>query len=116
MDKRKENILAIILFVGLVSHYFIGYFLWDEIGSEKVYSITAYFCMDLWGFVVYLLANGRALKGMGGLGMVCGTFFFYMEFNDPSLWNKRDFMTLGLVIINCCFIWFFTDKIKKTKI
>jgi len=113
VSKRKENILALVLLIGLVSHYFIGYFLWDKLGSEKIYSITAYFNMDLWGFVVYLLANGRVLKGMGGLGMVCGSFFFYMEFSDPYFWSVRDYLTLGLVGMNCGFIWMFTDKIKN---
>lgn len=112
MPKNKENILAAILFVGLVSHYFIGYFLWDKLGSEKVYSVTAYFCMDLWGFVVYLLASSKLLKGMGGLGMVCGSYYFYMEFNDPNFWGVRDFLTLALVFTNCLFLWFFTDKFK----
>lgn len=69
--------------------------------------------MDVFGFVVYMLANGKVLKGMGALGMVCGTFFFYMEFNDPNLWVKRDYLTLGLVFVNCYFIWFYTDKLKK---
>jgi len=112
VSKQKENILAVVLFIGLVSHYFIGYFLWDKLGSEKIYSITAYFNMDLWGFVVYLLATSKTLKGMGALGMVCGSYFFYMEFNDPYLWNTRDYLTLGLVSVNCGFIWYFTDKIK----
>lgn len=113
MNKKTENILAAMLVVGLVSHYFIGYFLWDKLGSEKIYSITAYFCMDIWGFVVYLLACGKVLKGVGALGMLLGSYFFYMEFNDPSLWVERDYMTLTLVAINCFFIWHFTDKIKK---
>ena len=113
MSKNKENILAAVIFVGLISHYFIGYFLWDKLGSEKIYSITAYFCMDICGFVVYLLASGKLLKGMGGLGMLLGSYFFYMEFNDPSLWDVRDYLTLGLVAMNCCFIWLFTDKMKR---
>lgn len=112
MDKYKENILAAVIFIGLLSHYVIGYFLWDKLGSEKLYSITAYFCMDIWGFIVYLLANSKALKGMGALGMVLGSYFFYMEFNDPNFWNLRDYLTLGLVVLNCGFIWMFTDKIK----
>ena len=69
--------------------------------------------MDIWGFVVYLLANAKALKGMGAFGMILGSYFFYMEFNDPSLWNLRDYLTLGLVAVNCGFIWIFTDKFKS---
>jgi len=116
MDKKKENILALVLFLGLVSHYFVGYFLWDKLGSEKIYSITAYFCMDVWGLVVYLIASGKILKGAAALGMACGTFFFYMEFNDPYLWETRDYLTLTLVIINCFFIWFYIDKYKNRKL
>lgn len=113
MSKKQETILAVVLAVGLVSHFFLGYFYWDKLGSERIYSLTAYFCMDLWGFVVYLLANGRILKGMGALGMVCGAFFFYMEFNDPNLWIQRDYLTLALVLGNSFFIWVFTDKVKN---
>jgi hypothetical protein len=112
MDKRKENIIAGIMFIGLVSHYLFGYFFWDELTAVNIYYITVYWCMDLWGFTVYLLACGRILKGVGALGMLLGSYFFYMEFNDPSVWAERDYLTLGLVFSNCFFIWYFTDKIK----
>ncbi len=113
MQRHKENILALVLFIGILSHYCLGYFFWDKLGTEKLYSITAYFCMDLYGFIVFLLSSTKLLKGMGAFGMICGTFFFYMEFNDPSLWSARDYLTLGLVLVNCSFIWIFTNKFKN---
>jgi len=116
MSNKKENILGVVLFIGILSHYCLGYFFWDKLGSEKIYSITAYFNADVYGFIVYLLSKGKLLKGMGALGMVCGSYFFYMEFNDPNLWGIRDFLTLGLVVTNCFFVWFFTDKFKQKKL
>jgi len=113
MTKKQENMLAAILVVGMFSHFCLGYFFWDKIGTESLYSITAYFCMDLWGFVVFLLANGKILKGIGALGMILGSYFFYMEFNDPTFWQERDYLTLGLVLSNGFFLLVFTDKFKN---
>lgn len=116
MEKKKENILAAIIFVGLISHYVFGYFFWDKLGSDRIYSITAYFCMDLYGFLVYLLSKGKILKGMGALGMLLGTYYFYMEFQEPYLWVSRDYLTLALTLVNIFFIWFFTEKFKNKTI
>lgn len=113
MNEKKENILGVILFVGLISHYLFGYFLWDKLGGEKLYSVTAYFNADVYGFIVYILAKSKWLKGMGALGMVLGSFFFYQEFNEPSSWVERDYLTFGLVFANCFFIWHFTEKFKN---
>ena len=115
---KTESVLASIIFIGLISHYLFGYFFWDVIGSEKVYSITAYFCMDIWGLCLFVLANTKILKGMGCLGMVLGTYYFYMEFQDPSNWKVEDykgFATFSLAGINLAFVWHFTDKFKKLK-
>ena len=112
MRKKKENILAAILFIGLASHFLFGYFFWDEIKAVNIYYVSVYFLCDVFGFVVYLLANSKALKGVGALGMILGTFYLYQEFNDPSLWVQRDYITLGLVFLNSYFIWYFTDRFK----
>lgn len=107
-----------MIFIGLLSHYFFGYFLWDKIGTEKLYSITAYFCMDVWGLVVIILSKTRLLKGFGYLGMVLGTYYFYMEFNDPYNWQVEDYKggaTLLLSFINLFFLWYYTDLFKKLK-
>lgn len=116
MDKKKETILALVLFIGLASHFLLGYFFWDEIKIVNIYYVSIYFLCDVFGFVVYLLATSKALKGMGALGMILGTFYLYREFNDPSLWIKRDYITLGLVFVNCFFIWLLTDKVKNKNI
>lgn len=118
MSKKKENILAAIIFIGFISHYCFGYFFWKELGSEKIYSITMYFCADIWGLVLFLLACGRILKGLGVLGMVLGTFFFYMEFQDPYNWevvDYRNLATLTLSSINLFFVLYYTDVFKKLK-
>lgn len=115
---KKELILGLMIFIGLISHYVFWYFFWDKIGTEKLYSITAYFCMDIWGLVVFVLANTRFLKGLGCLGMVLGSYFFYMEFNDPQNWEVSDYKvgcTFFLLIINLFFVWYYTDKFKKLK-
>jgi len=116
MQKNKESILAVVLFVGLVSHFGIGYFFWEEIKFVNVYYLTVYFLFDVFGFVVYLLATSKALKGIGALSMVVSLYYIYMEFNNPSFWVERDYLTLGLTLANCAFIWFFTDKFKNKSI
>jgi len=116
MSKQKESILAWVMAIGFLSHYIFGYFFWDEIKVANIYYISVYFNMDILGFVVYLLAHSRILKGMGALGMILGTYYFYMEFNDPASWILRDYLTLGLLFANCFFLWLFTDKIKNKKL
>jgi len=117
--KEKESILGFAIFIGLIAHYVFGYFFWDKIGYDRVYCITAYFCMDVWGMVVFIIAKGKILKGAGALGMVLGTYYFYMEFNDPFVWAGNDYKllaTLALSIMNLFFIWYYTDLFKKIKI
>ena len=95
-----------------------GIFFWDKIGSEKIYSITAYFCMDIFGLVVFILANTKFLKGAGCLGMALGSYFFYMEFDDPYNWevaNYKGLATLVLMTINLFFVWYYTDLFKNLK-
>lgn len=107
-----------MIIIGLISHYLFGYFFWDKLGSDLIYSITAYFCMDVWGLVVFILATTRFLKGLGCLGMILGTYYFYMEFRDPMVWNNTDFKglpTFGLAVINLFFLWYYTDLFKKVK-
>jgi len=119
LKKSKETILGWLIFIGLVSHYVFGYFFWDKLEYDRVYCITAYFCMDIWGLVVFIIANKKVLKGAGCLGMILGTYYFYMEFNDPFVWAGNDYKglaTLALLIVNLFFLWYFTDIFKKLKI
>lgn len=113
MNERKENILASILFIGLGLHFGVGYFFWDEIKVVNIYYVSIYFMVDVFGLVVYLLATGSLLKGIGALGMALGTFYLYKEFNDPAYWIERDYTTMGLVFANMAFIWYYTDKVKN---
>lgn len=110
MNKRKENILAVVVFIGLITHFLFGYFFWDEIKFVNIYYVSTYFLCDVLSFTVYLIATAKWLKGIGALGMVLSVFYIYMEFQNPTYWVQRDYLTLGLVIVNCGFIWFFTDK------
>jgi len=104
------------MMIGLIMHYYLGYFLWDKISFINLYYISFYFCMDLWGFIVFMLATKSALlKGAGGLGMVLGSYFMYMEFHDPMNWQERDYTMLVMVGMNCAFIWFITENIKFKK-
>lgn len=116
---KNEKILGLMIFIGLMSHYVFGYFFWDKIGTEKLYLITAYFCMDIFGLVVFILAKTKFLKGLGCLAMVLGTYYFYMEFNDPQNWRVGDYKmgcTFLLLIVNLVFVWIFTDKFKNLKL
>lgn len=109
--KEKENKIAIMMFIGLVSHYCFGYFFWGVLPKVNIYYLTVYFNMDVWGFTVFMCARkSELLKGMGCLGMVLGSYFFYMEFNDPATWTQRDYMTLAMMFFNVFFIWVFTEK------
>ncbi len=115
---KKETILGLMIFIGLISHYVFGYFFWDKIGSEKIYSISAYFCMDVWGLVVFILAKTKTLKGAGCLGMVLGSYFFYMEFNDPQNWRVSDYKagcTFLLLVVNLAFVWHYTNLFQRLK-
>lgn len=112
MQKRKENILTAILFIGIILHFGIGYFLWDEITVVNIYYVSVYFLGDVCGFVIFLISQGNLLKGGGMLMMGLSTYYLYMEFNDPTYWIERDYITLGMVFANVFFIWFFTSKFK----
>ncbi|MES2382415.1 MAG: hypothetical protein V4538_15315 [Bacteroidota bacterium] len=114
MTKAQETILGWVVFVGLISHFGLGYFFWDVIKVVNIYYVSIYFMVDVMGFVIYLTSReSKMLKGMGALGMVLGTFYLYREFNNPMYWTERNFITLGLVLSNTFFIWYFTDKIKN---
>lgn len=110
MEKKKENILALIISVGLLFHFGLGYFFWYELGVEKLYRLTGFFCMDLWGFLVFLLSRTKGLKGIGALGMALGTYFAHMEFQG---WDLKDYLTLGLIFGNVFFICLFTEEFKN---
>lgn len=74
--------------------------------------------MDVFGLCLYIIATTNFLKGMGGLGMALGTYFFYMEFNDPMNWRVQDYKGLAtfvLAIINLFFILYYTDLFKNIK-
>ena len=74
--------------------------------------------MDIWSLVFYIVAGTRFLKGMGCLGMALGTYFFYMEFNDPYKWLGQDYKGLAtfmLLIVNLFFVFYYTDKFKNLK-
>ena len=116
--KNKEAVLVWAIFIGLFLHHFFGYFFWDKIPNVNVYYISVYFCMDVWGLVVFLIATKNILKGAGCLGMVLGTFYFYKELNNPEVWVDNDYKLLAmffLSIVNLFFIWYYTDIFKKLK-
>lgn len=118
MQQYKETILGWVLFTGLVSHFLFGYFLWDIVGTEKLYTITVYFVIDMMGLVAVILSTVQFLTNMGYLAMAFGTFYFYMEFNDPynfQVANYRTHATLVLSFINLFFFWHYTDLFKKLK-
>jgi len=74
--------------------------------------------MDVFGLVVFILATTRLLKGLGALGMILGTYYFYMEFRDPMMWDEVDYKglpTFCLAVANLFFIWYYTDLFKKRK-
>jgi len=112
VKKKKENILTCIIFVGFIAHFVVGYFFWDKIGIENLYRLTGYFCMDLWGFIVFLLANTRWLKGMGALGMILGSYYSYILLQDEDV---KDYFMFGVMLSNVFFIWFFIEKFKQQK-
>ena len=116
MDSKKENILAFIIFMGLAMHFGVGYFFWDEIKFVNLYYVSVYFLADACGLVIYIIAHSSWLKGAGAVAMGLGTFYLYKEFNDPTYWVERDYITLGLVLVNMLFIWLFADKIKNKSI
>ena len=74
--KEKENKIAIMMFIGLVSHYCFGYFFWGVLPKVNIYYLTVYFNMDVWGFTVFMLAReSKFLKGIGMLGMLLGSLY-----------------------------------------
>jgi hypothetical protein len=113
-DKQREDRLAYALFFSVICHYFLGYGFWNKFTNINIFYVTLYFCMDMWGFATYLLSrDSKLLKGAGALGMVLGSYYFYMEFNTPESWEARDVLTLVMILCNVGFLMLFTDKIKK---
>jgi hypothetical protein len=118
MQKNKEDILGWAIFIGLISHFLFGYFFWDKIGTEKLYTITVYFVIDVLGLVSIILSTKKLLTNVGYLAMFLGTFYFYMEFNDPYNFQVKNFRaqaTLGVSFMNLFFLWYYTDLFKKLK-
>lgn len=114
--QKKEELLGWAIFFSLISHYWLGYFFWGSISLINIYYLTAYWCMDIFGLTIFILAReSKFLKGMGALAMALGTFFFYMEFNDPKNWKQDNIVTLIILLMNTSFIWIFTEKIKTNK-
>lgn len=113
-EKQREDKLAYALLFSIVAHYFLGYGFWSNFSSINIFYVTLYFCMDIWGFAVYILSReSKLLKGAGVMGMILGSYFFYMEFNSPEYWETRDFITLVMIMCNIVFIMLFTEKIKQ---
>ena len=119
MGKQKETVLGWIIFAGLIFHYLFGYFFWDKIYNVNIYYISAYFLMDVMGLVIFIIATTKFLKGIGAAGMLFGSYYFYMEFRNPMVWNDIDYKglpTLVLMILNLGFLWYYTDIFKRLKI
>ena len=75
-DKQKEDFAAVIMFIGIASHYLFGYFFWGVLPKVNIYYLTVYFNMDVWGFTVFMLAReSKFLKGIGMLGMLLGSLY-----------------------------------------
>ncbi len=102
--------------MGLAMHFGVGYFYWDEFKFVNVYYVSAYFLFDTLGLVVYLIARSWWLKAIGAVTMTLSTYYLYMEFNDPTYWQHRDYITLGLIFGNLFFIWLFADTLKNKNI
>ncbi len=102
--------------MGLAMHFGVGYFYWDKVKFVNIYYVSAYFLFDTLGLVIYLVAQSKVLKGIGAITMALSTYYLYMEFNDPAYWEERDYITLGLVLVNMVFIWLFADKIKNSNV
>jgi hypothetical protein len=111
---RKEVIAAYGVLVGALGHYGFGYFFWDRFPALNLYYITVYFNLDLYGFVIYLLAKDNSfLKLCSMMAMMMGSYFLFMEFNNPSRWNAVNYITLILLMVNTFFLWHFLDKLKN---
>ena len=113
MEKRTENILTAILFVGIALHFSMGLFFLDNLPVGNVGKICLYFVMDVNGFVLFLLSNRKVFKGLGALGMILGCYMLYKELVSDSILTEKDYLTMGLLLSNVVFIWHFSDKIKN---
>lgn len=69
--------------------------------------------MDVLGLVTLIIGSSSFLRESGVFLMVLGTYFFYMEFNDPINWKNQDYTTLFLLIINIFFLRLYYNKIRK---
>jgi len=117
IDKTKENILAGVLALAIISHFGVAYFLWRWLPIDRIYYLTLYMNMDVWGLAVFVLTReSKWLRGIGMLGMAIGSFYLYIEFRgNPTKWTPINFVTIIIILINTCFIWHFSDKIKNKK-
>lgn len=135
MNKKKDIALSIIVIMGIIVHYYFGYFKWDlfvqhyeVIDGQRVntfdilFGLSLYFCMDVLGlalFVISSAAKANFLRWVGAGSMLIATVYFYMEFNDPHYWTVEKFKwpaSITLSVINLFMLWYFIDLYRlKTK-
>jgi hypothetical protein len=123
MNTHKKTILSIVVIIGIVMHFSIGYFHWDIVagkdGTDILYGVTAYFLMDVLGLCLFVLheqLKSSILRGVGILLMILSTYYIGMEFNDPYNWAALDYKILAVLVmafINLGFIFYFTDILRK---
>ena len=109
---KKNNIITAAFWIGLLVHL-MGYFFAGEFKNINICLLTVYFNMNMLGLVTLIVGNTAGLREGGVFLMVLGTYFFYMEFNDPMNWKNRDFTTLFLLITNIFFLRLYYNKIRK---
>jgi len=132
MDKKRQILLSIIVVIGIMAHYYFGYFAWDlfvdqyEIIDGKrvntfdiLFGLSLYFCMDVLGlalFVVSSAAKAKFVRWVGAGAMLIATVYFYMEFNDPHYWRVEKFKwpaSILLTVANLFMLWYFIDLLRK---
>ena len=110
--KNKENIVTAAFWIGLLVHL-MGYFLAGEFKDVNIYLLTVYFNMDMLGLVTLIIGSSVFIRESGVFLMVLGTYFFYMEFNNPMLWTRENYTTLIMLIVNVGFLRIYYNKIRK---
>lgn len=109
---KKDNLIACAFWIGLLVHL-MGYFLADEVKGINIYLLTVYFNMNMLGLVTMVVGNTSFLRDSGVFLMILGTYFFYMEFNDPMKWDRKDYSTLVLLMVNILFLRIYYNKMRK---
>lgn len=134
MDKKRDIALSSIVLIGILGHYYFGYFAWDVfvqqyeiIDGVKVntfdilFGLSLYFCMDVLGlalFVVSSSAKANLMKWVGAGAMLISTIYFYMEFNHPHYWRVEKFKwpaSIALTVANLFMLWYFIDLLRNKK-